>query len=141
MEQGGPPAFGETRFTLPQLLALSLLSDCLTPVFLVVSTELSLITLHWFLTAFASVVHIKLLLRLWDLFFYEGSLVLFQATLGMLRLKVRLQPHPPRATGMVRATLPSCPRGARGPDAAGAPPRACSGVHASASCDLSTSPS
>ncbi|XP_014399327.1 PREDICTED: small G protein signaling modulator 3 isoform X1 [Myotis brandtii] len=49
--------------------------------------ELSLITLHWFLTAFASVVHIKLLLRLWDLFFYEGSLVLFQATLGMLRLK------------------------------------------------------
>ncbi|XP_043737586.1 small G protein signaling modulator 3 isoform X2 [Cervus elaphus] len=49
--------------------------------------ELSLITLHWFLTAFASVVHIRLLLRLWDLFFYEGSLVLFQATLGMLRLK------------------------------------------------------
>ncbi|XP_027448074.1 small G protein signaling modulator 3 isoform X3 [Callorhinus ursinus] len=50
--------------------------------------ELSLITLHWFLTAFASVVHIKLLLRLWDLFFYEGSLVLFQTTLGMLRLKI-----------------------------------------------------
>ncbi|XP_074231698.1 small G protein signaling modulator 3 isoform X2 [Camelus bactrianus] len=49
--------------------------------------ELSLITLHWFLTAFASVVHIQLLLRLWDLFFYEGSLVLFQTTLGMLRLK------------------------------------------------------
>nr|XP_030711739.1 small G protein signaling modulator 3 isoform X6 [Globicephala melas] len=49
--------------------------------------ELSLITLHWFLTAFASVVHIRLLLRLWDLFFYEGSLVLFQATLGMLCLK------------------------------------------------------
>ncbi|XP_034500437.1 small G protein signaling modulator 3 isoform X3 [Ailuropoda melanoleuca] len=52
-----------------------------------VSAELSLITLHWFLTAFASVVHVKLLLRLWDLFFYEGSLVLFQTTLGMLRLK------------------------------------------------------
>ncbi|XP_036862810.1 small G protein signaling modulator 3 isoform X4 [Manis javanica] len=49
--------------------------------------ELSLITLHWFLTAFASVVHIRPLLRLWDLFFYEGSLVLFQAALGMLRLK------------------------------------------------------
>ncbi|XP_047598423.1 small G protein signaling modulator 3 isoform X4 [Lutra lutra] len=49
--------------------------------------ELSLITLHWFLTAFASVVHIRVLLRLWDLFFYEGSLVLFQTTLGMLRLK------------------------------------------------------
>ncbi|XP_056379981.1 small G protein signaling modulator 3 isoform X3 [Hyla sarda] len=49
--------------------------------------ELSLITLHWFLTAFASVVHIKLLLRIWDVFFYQGSLVLFQTTLGMLKLK------------------------------------------------------
>uniref|UniRef100_A0A8C5QMM9 Small G protein signaling modulator 3 n=1 Tax=Leptobrachium leishanense TaxID=445787 RepID=A0A8C5QMM9_9ANUR len=49
--------------------------------------ELSLITLHWFLTAFASVVHIKLLLRLWDVFFYQGSLVLFQTTLGMLKIK------------------------------------------------------
>ncbi|KAL8221867.1 UNVERIFIED_CONTAM: Small G protein signaling modulator 3, partial [Gekko kuhli] len=49
--------------------------------------ELSLITLHWFLTAFASVVHIKLLLRIWDLFFYQGSIVLFQTTLGMLSMK------------------------------------------------------
>ncbi|KAM4722011.1 small G protein signaling modulator 3 isoform 1-T3 [Rhinophrynus dorsalis] len=49
--------------------------------------ELSLITLHWFLTAFASVVHIKLLLRIWDMFFYQGSLVLFQTTLGMLKMK------------------------------------------------------
>lgn len=51
-------------------------------------TELSLITLHWFLTSFASVVHIKLLLRIWDLFFYQGSVVLFQVTLGMLSMKV-----------------------------------------------------
>lgn len=85
---------------------MPLLSDYLMPVSLVVSTELSLITLHWFLTAFASVVHIKLLLRLWDLFFYEGSLVLFQATLGMLCLKVRLQPRPPPPPPW--ATLPSC---------------------------------
>ncbi|XP_072029741.1 small G protein signaling modulator 3 homolog isoform X2 [Amphiura filiformis] len=49
--------------------------------------ELSLITLHWFLTAFASVVHMKVLLRIWDLFFYEGSVVLFQVTLGMFKLK------------------------------------------------------
>lgn len=71
---------------------------------LCVSAELSLITLHWFLTAFASVVHIRLLLRLWDLFFYEGSLVLFQATLGMLRLKVTAQPRRQRR-------LPSSPAG------------------------------
>nr|XP_006821156.1 PREDICTED: small G protein signaling modulator 3 homolog [Saccoglossus kowalevskii] len=49
--------------------------------------ELSLISLHWFLTAFASVVHMKVLLRLWDLFFFEGSVVLFQITLGMLKMK------------------------------------------------------
>lgn len=55
-------------------------------------TELSLITLHWFLTSFASVVHIKLLLRIWDLFFYQGSLVLFQLTLGMLSMKVTPTP-------------------------------------------------
>nr|CAD7426265.1 unnamed protein product [Timema monikensis] len=49
--------------------------------------ELSLITLHWFLTLFASVVHMKILLRIWDLFFFDGSLVLFQTTLGMLKIK------------------------------------------------------
>ncbi|KAI0232017.1 RUN and TBC1 domain-containing protein 3 [Lamellibrachia satsuma] len=52
-------------------------------------TELSLISLHWFLTAFASVVHMKVLLRMWDLFFYEGSVVFFQLTLGMLKMKER----------------------------------------------------
>ncbi|XP_041941545.1 small G protein signaling modulator 3 isoform X1 [Alosa sapidissima] len=49
--------------------------------------ELSLITLHWFLTSFASVVDIRILLRIWDLHFYEGSVVLFQVTLGMLKIK------------------------------------------------------
>lgn len=49
--------------------------------------ELSLITLHWFLTLFASVVHMKILLRVWDLFFCDGSIMLFQITLGMLKLK------------------------------------------------------
>ncbi|ELU16805.1 hypothetical protein CAPTEDRAFT_177453 [Capitella teleta] len=49
--------------------------------------ELSLISLHWFLTSFASVVHMKVLLRVWDLFFYEGSTILFQITLGMLKMK------------------------------------------------------
>uniref|UniRef100_A0AAY4DIE4 Small G protein signaling modulator 3 n=1 Tax=Denticeps clupeoides TaxID=299321 RepID=A0AAY4DIE4_9TELE len=49
--------------------------------------ELSLITLHWFLTSFASVVDIRILLHIWDLLFYEGSVVLFQVTLGMLKIK------------------------------------------------------
>ncbi|XP_045214522.2 small G protein signaling modulator 3-like isoform X3 [Mercenaria mercenaria] len=49
--------------------------------------ELSLISLHWFLTLFASVVHMKVLLRLWDLFFYDGSTTLFQMTMGMLKMK------------------------------------------------------
>lgn len=69
--------------------------------------ELSLITLHWFLTAFASVVHIRLLLRIWDLFFYEGSLVLFQTTLGMLRLKVLLdirKAHAPNTVALVSSS-------------------------------------
>jgi len=56
-------------------------------------TELSLITMHWFLTMFASVVHTRILLRLWDLFFYEGSTVLFQVTLGMLKMKVCVFSH------------------------------------------------
>lgn len=93
-----------------------------------VSTELSLITLHWFLTAFASVVHIRLLLRLWDLFFYEGSLVLFQATLGMLRLKVKA--GAPGARG-------SCPGSRLGV----CPPSTSAPVQASVSCGLSPGPS
>lgn len=49
--------------------------------------ELSLITLHWFLTVFASVVHTRVLLRIWDVFFYDGSIVLFLVTLAMLKLR------------------------------------------------------
>uniref|UniRef100_UPI00358E8A98 small G protein signaling modulator 3 isoform X2 n=1 Tax=Myxine glutinosa TaxID=7769 RepID=UPI00358E8A98 len=62
---------------LPQLDAVLLEHDI----------ELSLITLHWFLTAFASVLNVRPLLRIWDLFFLEGSVVLFQITLGMLKMK------------------------------------------------------
>lgn len=52
--------------------------------------ELSLITMQWFLTLYANVVHMKILLRIWDLFFFEGSIVLFQITLAMLKIK---EPH------------------------------------------------
>lgn len=49
--------------------------------------ELSLITLPWFMTIFSGVVHTKVLLRIWDFFFYDGSIVLFQLTLAMLKMK------------------------------------------------------
>jgi hypothetical protein len=49
--------------------------------------ELSLVTLNWFLTLFASAVNMKILLRIWDLLFCDGSIVLFQVILGMLKLK------------------------------------------------------
>jgi hypothetical protein len=48
--------------------------------------ELSLICINWFLTVFSSVLHIKIILRVWDLFFYEGSTAIFQITLAMLKL-------------------------------------------------------
>lgn len=76
------------REDLPPVLGMEVSSTSSPAASAPVFTELSLITLHWFLTAFASVVDIKLLLRIWDLFFYEGSRVLFQLTLGMLHLKV-----------------------------------------------------
>ena len=40
--------------------------------------ELSLITLNWFLTLYSSVLHVRVVMRLWDLLFFEGSKVLFQ---------------------------------------------------------------
>lgn len=49
--------------------------------------EISLITMHWFMTILAGVIHTKILLRIWDLFFLEGSLVLFKIVIGMLKLK------------------------------------------------------
>lgn len=48
--------------------------------------ELSLICINWFLTIFSNVFHIKILLRIWDLFFYEGSVAIFQITLAMLKM-------------------------------------------------------
>lgn len=49
--------------------------------------ELSLITLSWFVTALAGVLPLRLLLRVWDCFFMDGSIVLFKVVLGMLKIK------------------------------------------------------
>ena len=32
----------------------------------------------------------QILLRIWDIFFYEGSVTLFRITLGMLKMKVNV---------------------------------------------------
>jgi hypothetical protein len=40
--------------------------------------ELSLVCINWYLTIFSNVFHMRILLRVWDLFFYEGSTALFQ---------------------------------------------------------------
>jgi hypothetical protein len=48
-------------------------------------TEISLVTLHWFITAFAAVVPTQVLLRIWDIFFCEGSIALFRISLALLK--------------------------------------------------------
>ena len=48
--------------------------------------EISLITLHWFLTLFTSALHIKLTVRVWDKLFHEGATVIFKVALAMLKL-------------------------------------------------------
>ncbi|CAK8694935.1 unnamed protein product [Clavelina lepadiformis] len=52
--------------------------------------EISLISLHWFITLYAGVLHTKILVRVWDQFFMDGSIVLFQVAMGMLKMKENL---------------------------------------------------
>ena len=48
--------------------------------------DLSLISLHWFITIFSSALHIKILVRVWDLVFYHGTSVMFRVALAMLKM-------------------------------------------------------
>ena len=48
--------------------------------------DLSLISLHWFITIFSSALHIKILVRVWDLVFFHGSTVMFRVALAMLKI-------------------------------------------------------
>lgn len=49
--------------------------------------ELGLISFTWFVTLFANVVHVKILLRIWDLLFAEGGVVMFKVILALIKLK------------------------------------------------------
>ncbi|CAH8429810.1 unnamed protein product [Dicrocoelium dendriticum] len=49
--------------------------------------DLPLITLQWFLTLYASVCPTAMTFRIWDLFFYEGSVVLFRVALALLSMR------------------------------------------------------
>lgn len=49
--------------------------------------DIPLITLGWFLTLFSGVLNIQIMLRVWDLLFYEGSTVLFRIALAILKIK------------------------------------------------------
>ncbi|CAF0860963.1 unnamed protein product [Didymodactylos carnosus] len=47
--------------------------------------DLTLICFQWFLTLYSNVFHIRLTLRIWDYFFLNGSIVLFQIGLTLLK--------------------------------------------------------
>ena len=45
-----------------------------------------MITLNWFLTLYPSVLHVRLIMRIWDLFLFDGSKILFQVAIGLLKM-------------------------------------------------------
>ena len=51
--------------------------------------DLSLICINWFVTVFANVLDMRLLLRVWDIVFYEGSSGVFQIALSLFKLNER----------------------------------------------------
>ena len=50
--------------------------------------ELRAVTIGWFLSLFTTCLPIETLLRLWDVFFVEGSVMLFRIAFSVLSLKV-----------------------------------------------------
>ncbi|VDK72926.1 unnamed protein product [Litomosoides sigmodontis] len=49
--------------------------------------ELSLITINWLLTAFASVLSMRVLLRVWDYLFVFGGVTMFRVLISILKMK------------------------------------------------------
>lgn len=59
-----------------------MMSPNLTPLQCLVDNDVesSLVLINWFLTLLSSVTKTKTLLRIWDLVFYQGSVVLFRVS-------------------------------------------------------------
>ncbi|VDQ13949.1 unnamed protein product [Trichobilharzia regenti] len=70
------------------LLILLLKLNIFKLIFFSVNIGLPLVTLQWFLTLFSSVCPTALTFRIWDLLFYDGSVVLFRISLALLAHKV-----------------------------------------------------
>lgn len=48
--------------------------------------ELSLITMQWFLTLFSGTMNARILVRVWDMLFLEGTAALFQVNIFLYAL-------------------------------------------------------
>ncbi|CAJ0921100.1 unnamed protein product, partial [Mesorhabditis belari] len=49
--------------------------------------EISLVTVNWLLTLFASVLKTRILLRVWDLIFYTGGVTIFRTIISALKMR------------------------------------------------------
>jgi hypothetical protein len=52
--------------------------------------DITVILVSWLLPAYGNVMHVKLLLRIWDLFFFYGSIVLIKVCFGILKMAGKL---------------------------------------------------
>jgi len=52
--------------------------------------DITLIVFPWILTLFSSVLHVKILLRVWDIFFSEGDVVIFRVILALVKYAGKL---------------------------------------------------
>lgn len=48
--------------------------------------DITIIFISWLLPCFGNVLHIKILLRIWDLFFFHGSIIFIKVCFGILKL-------------------------------------------------------
>lgn len=76
--------------------------------------DITVILVSWLLPAYGNVVHVKLLLRIWDLFFFHGSIVLIKVSFGILKMagksftgseKIRGVENKPSPFILIRFTL------------------------------------